>query len=565
MNNYGIIYINRISIQVLVDVMIEKLFTIGIRNTEQPFHWYDTLELFFVVRGEVDLISNNNTVHMSRGHIQVVNTEDVHALENKTEDLLYIQLSMSMEAFDQYIPDISIVYFKCDSEEDAISEEIKNYIAQMVRMLFEYKENEYLKSETEQTLIYYCVEILSDMKMRFNYGRYEMENASEKELEKIDQIRKVVDYLFDNGKNKITLKDTADHIFVGTSTFKKLMKEYGGGSFEKLLSSIRAEMSLKYLLDSNMSITNIAYECGFSAPRYYYSAFEKKYQCSPVEYRERNRKYFIKEKKSNAMCFTCDEEIKISDIIELLRPYSEFKADSELNRNIINIDISAKRSHKSKFPKVDNVLICEEDDVYRLDFTEELALCRKTLGIRKLRIIGSNSRLCANIEKNVSYLGITVSDIWQKKEESERNVLLSELFGRHGEKKPLYYIYELFNRIEQPFTRLNPNCILHDKGGNLNITAFNIDNGDEKLLYKFDISGLEDGDDYVCIKTEAPKLTEAVKNLIADETKKLDREIVKELAKPSIEYNVYKKGIPFIIDVAVENNSFVNIEIIRIR
>ena len=403
------------------------------------------------------------------------------------------------------------------------------------------------------------------MKMRFNYGRYEMENVSEKELEKIDQIRKVVDYLFDNGKNKITLKDAADHIFVGTSTFKKLMKEYGGGSFEKLLSSIRAEMSLKYLLDSNMSITNIAYECGFSAPRYYYSAFEKKYQCSPVEYRERNRKYFIKEKKSNAMCFTCDEEIKISDIIELLRPYSEFKADSELNRNIINIDISAKRSHKSKFPKVDNVLICEEDDVYRLDFTEELALCRKTLGIRKLRIIGSNSRLCANIEKNVSYLGITVSDIWQKKEESERNVLLSELFGRHGEKKPLYYIYELFNRIEQPFTRLNPNCILHDKGGNLNITAFNIDNGDEKLLYKFDISGLEDGDDYICIKTEAPKLTEAVKNLIADETKKLDREIVKELAKPSIEYNVYKKGIPFIIDVAVENNSFVNIEIIRIR
>ena len=403
------------------------------------------------------------------------------------------------------------------------------------------------------------------MKMRFNYGRYEMENASEKELEKIDQIRKVVDYLFDNGKNKITLKDAADHIFVGTSTFKKLMKEYGGGSFEKLLSSIRAEMSLKYLLDSNMSITNIAYECGFSAPRYYYSAFEKKYQCSPVEYRERNRKYFIKEKKSNAMCFTCDEEIKISDIIELLRPYSEFKADSELNRNIINIDISAKRSHKSKFPKVDNVLICEEDDVYRLDFTEELALCRKTLGIRELRIIGSNSRLCANIEKNVSYLGITVSDIWQKKEESERNVLLSELFGRHGEKKPLYYIYELFNRIEQPFTRLNPNCILHDKGGNLNITAFNIDNGDEKLLYKFDISGLEDGDDYICIKTEAPKLTEAVKNLIADETKKLDREIVKELAKPSIEYDVYKMGIPFIIDVAVENNSFVNIEIIRIR
>ena len=49
--------------------------------------------------------------------------------------------------------------------------------------------------------------------------------------------------------------------------------------------------------------------------------------------------------------------------------------------------------------------------------------------------------------------------------------------------------------------------------------------------------------------------TEAVKNLIADETKKLDREIVKELAKPSIKYNVYKKGIPFIIDVAVENNS----------
>ena len=99
--------------------MIEKLFTTGIRNTEQPFHWYDTLELFFVVRGEVDLISNNNTVHMSRGHIQVVNTEDVHALENKTEDLLYIQLSMSMEAFEKMQFE-SDVYFKlAEAEREA--------------------------------------------------------------------------------------------------------------------------------------------------------------------------------------------------------------------------------------------------------------------------------------------------------------------------------------------------------------------------------------------------------------------------------------------------------------
>ena len=76
----------------------------------------------------------------------------------------------------------------------------------------------------------------------------------------------------------------------------------------------------------------------------------------------------------------------------------------------------------------------------------------------------------------------------------------------------------------------------------MNITAFNIDNGDEKLLYKFDISGLEDGDDYICIKTEAPKLTEAVKNLIADETKKLDREIVKEPVSYT-HLDVYKRQV----------------------
>lgn len=546
--------------------MIEKLFAIGINNKSQSFHWSEMLEIYFVLQGEVDLIANNQTTRINPGQMQVVNVEEIHGLENATEDLLYIQLSLRLEAFDQYIPEISMVYFKYDAaDEDSFSEEIKNYIAQMVRILAQYKTNEFVKSHTEQTLIYYCVEILSNLKTRFNYRGYDLTDLTEKEIEKIDQVRKITDYMFDNYSRKITLQEVADYIYIGTSALKKLLKDYGGTSFEKHLSGIRAEMSLKYLLDSNMSITNIAYECGFSAPRYYYYAFERKYQCSPAEYRKRNRKNFTKEKKKTVSVITYNTDCSVKKLFGLLEPYSDFNLDIEKNQNDIKIDLSQERVHKSSLNSKKKVLICEEYDAYRLHFTEELMLCKEKLGIHEIWIGSGNRILRSNVKNNVETLGMKMREDQQLSiSQDEQYIDLLSLFGRHGEKKPQYYIHELHRTINQPFTWLDNNCLLYETGKTVCIAAFNNTDKKENLLYKFDISGLDLTNDYVCIKTSMPQLSKEMLALVNNGIKKVDNDLVKEIFKPVKEYNVYNSGAPFIIDVEILPASFVHLEIIKI-
>lgn len=42
------------------------------------------------------------------------------------------------------------------------------------------------------------------------------------------------------------------------------------------------EPAAEELLESDMTITDISYECGFSAPRYYNAAFKKYFSCTPL-------------------------------------------------------------------------------------------------------------------------------------------------------------------------------------------------------------------------------------------------------------------------------------------
>ena len=67
----------------------------------------------------------------------------------------------------------------------------------------------------------------------------------------------------------------------------RILKKETGRNFEETVAYVRAECSIRYLLESDMTITDISYECGFSAPRYYNAAFKKFCGCTPAEYRKK--------------------------------------------------------------------------------------------------------------------------------------------------------------------------------------------------------------------------------------------------------------------------------------
>lgn len=318
--------------------MIEKMITVSIKDAGQPIHWHDLLEINLVLSGEMDVVRNNRTFRVREGELMVLNRDDVHSIASGSEDLLYVQMHFNMQEFNQYIPDIWTVLVYCSPEDnDAVQRnlkaEIKSHISNIVRLMNEQSNN----IDAEKAVIYYCIDILSSFKMAF--GAFADSKACGRNEEQENRLWKIIDYIYDHHNQKLTLSEVARQVYVSDDYLSKILKRYTGRGFEDFVGSVRTEMSIRLLLNTDKSITDIAYECGFSAPKYYNAAFEKNYGCRPVVYRRANIENFRIEKQQEAATVIFEEGVDVARALELVGRYTlEWATDSTAEE--INVDIS---------------------------------------------------------------------------------------------------------------------------------------------------------------------------------------------------------------------------------
>ncbi|MEZ3469064.1 MAG: AraC family transcriptional regulator [Schaedlerella sp.] len=77
-------------------------------------------------------------------------------------------------------------------------------------------------------------------------------------------FQKVITYIADNFESKITLDECAKLCNFNPSYFSKYFKKHMGITFQDYVKSSRLEQAKWLLLTTNISITDIAYQCGFS-------------------------------------------------------------------------------------------------------------------------------------------------------------------------------------------------------------------------------------------------------------------------------------------------------------
>jgi len=103
-------------------------------------------------------------------------------------------------------------------------------------------------------------------------------------------VQKTIFYMHSHFKEAITLEDVA--VFAGFSPnyTSKLLRENLGVGFKEYLTNLRLEYAERFLLLSDDSVTDIAYSSGFGSFSHFMHVFNKKYQCSPLQYRKKKSK-----------------------------------------------------------------------------------------------------------------------------------------------------------------------------------------------------------------------------------------------------------------------------------
>lgn len=317
-------------------------FTVQVKSDSQLFHWHETVEIDFVLQGQIDVTLNNRMRMVQAGDMIVINMGDIHSIQAASEETIYIQMQIEVAEFDRYLPGISSMNFYCGPEtKDAVSLELKKEMRGAVARIACIMDKRAAGSSDESEMLYCCIEILSNLKLGFQGGDLSNEKLDLDE-ERSARIWKVIDYMYDNYDRKLPLQEVADAVYLSGAHLSRMMRKYIGLSYEEFLAFVRCESSLPLLLSTSKSITDIAYECGFSAPRYYTKSFVRFYECAPGEYREQNKAQFHQEKPQHTEGLLLDDLVDQRAFRELAEKFQKVSAESVEPQIIIELDLNSE-------------------------------------------------------------------------------------------------------------------------------------------------------------------------------------------------------------------------------
>ena len=109
-------------------------------------------------------------------------------------------------------------------------------------------------------------------------------------------IERTLEYINNNLSADLTLERLASAANFNAIYFHKLFKASTGKTLHEYVEDQRIKKSINLLISTNMTLAQIAYECGFSSQSYFSYAFKKKKGSTPREYAKKIQLKYENEK-----------------------------------------------------------------------------------------------------------------------------------------------------------------------------------------------------------------------------------------------------------------------------
>ena len=135
--------------------------------------------------------------------------------------------------------------------------------------------------------------LMNAYKMRESYKiEIDMTNVKITASNTDDQlIKRVVEIIFEHmGESEFSVDDLCMNIGMSKATLYRKLKALTGQSTNEFVQSTRLKYAARILTETEKTVSEIAYEVGFSDPYYFSRAFKKIFGKSPKQWREQSGK-----------------------------------------------------------------------------------------------------------------------------------------------------------------------------------------------------------------------------------------------------------------------------------
>lgn len=255
------------------------------RVNEVDLHWHDRMEIIFVLEGSVNVKLGKDTYCLKENDLILINANELHGTRSNNEKNLLLSLEINLEFYKHCFPKFKNMMFNCkdifqEKQEKEKFYIIKHYIANIMWCLNK-------RNRGYELIVGSYLYLLGEHLLNNFYYTVIEDKGNEVTDKDFIRIRNIIDYTKANMGRNVTLKEVAEEQHLSYHFLSHFIKDKIGISFQEYLNSIRLNKAVNMLVNSDDTITNIAYVSGFSSLNFFNGVFKKEYNCSPREYRQR--------------------------------------------------------------------------------------------------------------------------------------------------------------------------------------------------------------------------------------------------------------------------------------
>ncbi len=274
---------NEIKVRGTVDFPIE-LYCIDKTHDryEMVSHWHSELEIIRILDGRLNIKLNNNVYTAERGDIFFVNPETVHGAA--PEECVYECIDFNIDFLSGLCDGIRYFVDGVFNGEYLIKEEVKDReLKNASNDVFEALK---LRSSGYKFKVigalYKMLGIIVD-------GHFYTQSTGIPEdlaSKNIPKLKNVISFIHKNYDSQILLSDMAAAAEMSPKYFCYFFKEMTRKTPVEYLNAYRIEKASKKLLNTSMSVTEIAYSCGFNDLSYFIKTFKQQKGVTPAAFRK---------------------------------------------------------------------------------------------------------------------------------------------------------------------------------------------------------------------------------------------------------------------------------------
>lgn len=247
------------------------------------FHWQDDVEILSIESGEIELTLESTVTVLHAGEIACINPGQLHSFRAVTPDGACDILIFPLE---------HLLFTREDHDQNRILRPLVGG---------KYGLPLYIKEPEEQRLIREVIKLQKQSPAAYEMmtkalllqciARLAQEDAfiSLRPTRQGDVCKEILNFIHGHYMEKLTVSDVAAAVGISPTYFSAFFAEHFFQHFAEYLRNYRMEQACAMLIDTSMSVTEIALATGFSSGSHFIHHFRRSRGITPLAYRKEHQ------------------------------------------------------------------------------------------------------------------------------------------------------------------------------------------------------------------------------------------------------------------------------------